>query len=232
MTGISLLTLYMCAEIAYESSAAAISLYAKTVRKIYCRKPAFENNWPPTKQCEPTKLLIIQGNYDSGSDFSESQSMECDIIHRKIDSILDYKREIAFANILDPVRSDDKQEATKPPRVLMDGAPGVGKTTLATKVCVDWARGSLFNQYELVLLVPLRQAKYRDVREVKDLFKVGADSCFKEKTIKYVEENEGKNILLIFDGYDELSFKQREEDSLFLDIINGDVLSECTVLVT
>ena len=44
--------------------------------------------------------------------------------------------------------------------------------------------------------------------------------------------NGGKNLLMIFDGYDELTYEQRENDSIFLDIICGRQLPNCAVLVT
>ena len=165
--------------------------------------------------------------------FSKSSSMNKDYSHGNADNIKADKKEIEVARILDPVYSEtDPNKPPQAPKVLMDGAPGIGKTTLTRKACIDWAKSSTFERFDLVLLIPLREARYRKAKEFKDFFVIGDDSEIKQKAIVHVQKNDGENILLIFDGYDELSYEQREEESLFLDIIRGDKLPECSVLVT
>ena len=39
-------------------------------------------------------------------------------------------------------------------------------------------------------------------------------------------------MLLIVDGYDEVSYEQRMQNSLFVEIIRGNMFSKCSVLVT
>ena len=165
--------------------------------------------------------------------FSKSSSMNKDYLNGDADNIKADKKEIEVARILDPVYSEtDPNKPPQAPKVLMDGAPGIGKTTLTRKACIDWAKSSMFERFDLVLLIPLREARYRKAKEFKDFFVIGEDSEIKQKAIVHVQKNDGENILLIFDGYDELSYEQREEESLFLDIIRGDKLPECSVLVT
>ena len=233
--------------------------YAKCLKATYRKKSAFpEREWPRTKAREPTKLMIIKHathnersrHLNSTSvnrgymyndtfarselrGFTQSSSMKRDYLHDGIDSITSDKKEIDIARILDPVRpSGYPEEPLQAPKVLMDGAPGVGKTTLTRKACIDWANGSLFENYDLVLLIPLREARYRRAEEIKDFFVVGSDPNLKQNVISSIQNSQGKDVLLIFDGFDELSYEQREEESLFLDIIQGDQLPECSVLVT
>ena len=54
--------------------------------------------------------------------------------------------------------------------VLMEGGPGMGKSTLAWQVCHRWGRRELFDQYSTVLLLPLRDERVQQAKEVEDLF--------------------------------------------------------------
>lgn len=200
--------------------------YAKCLKDVYLAKPKFpQPNWPQTKATEVTKLVIIGKTSREG--FSKKRLSTVDHCYvYESDNITAYKKEIELVDILAPVPSEN-DEPPKPPKVLLDGAPGVGKTTLTIKACTDWAKGLLFHEYELVILVSLR-AKYQS-QELKHLF---PEFCDQSKVIDYCVRNSGKNVALIFDGYDELSYEERECNSIFLDIIHGDVLPKCAVLVT
>ena len=210
--------------------------YAKILRDLYLQMPPFpQRDWPPIRATEATKLVVV---YQNASSEFKTDTFEHDYAHGKIDNVHGHKNEVELDKILDPV--DDKKspdnregktctkELSKPPKVVMDGAPGVGKTTLTIKMCSGWARGQFFEQYELVILIPLRQAEYRNARELKELFR----NCHDQKVIDYIISASGENVVFIFDGYDELTYEQREETSIFLKVIRGDVLPNCAVVVT
>ena len=203
--------------------------YIERLKSIYiCGTRFMQPDWPPIEVREPTNLVIIS-KYGSEEGFSKEkiETMNEDYVHGKIDNITAYKKEFELADILSPVPSEDGKSISEP-KVLMDGAPGVGKTTLAIKACSDWAKHRLFGRYELLVLVSLREVKYRKGESLKDLF----PCCSDKRVIDYYEKSGGKHVVMIFDGYDELSYQQRRVNSIFLDIIRGEVLPECAVLVT
>ena len=118
--------------------------------------------------------------------------------------------------------------------VLIEGAPGSGKSTLAWKLCHKWGKGNhkfgkgkTLQQYRLVVLLRLKEKRVKGIRTVEDLFRIA-----KPEAIEEIVQNEGKGVLLLLDGWDELPAELREEESFFLDLIKGQMLKDATVVVT
>ena len=58
----------------------------------------------------------------------------------------------------------------KPQLVLIEGAPGVGKTTFSEQYCYKWSQGKCLNDHTLVVLLPLRDNSVKSAKTVSDLF--------------------------------------------------------------
>ena len=105
-------------------------------------------------------------------------------------------------------------------KVLVEGGAGIGKTTLSVSLSEDWACDKLFQQFELLLLLPLRHQKVARAGSLPKLLKLFHTSprvC--ESVASYLEDEEGKNVLVIADGWDELSESQRSEDSFLYQLL-------------
>ena len=50
--------------------------------------------------------------------------------------------------------------------ILIEGAPGSGKSTLFWHICQKWSAGELFSQFQLVLLVKLRDCEIQKAEQV------------------------------------------------------------------
>ena len=116
--------------------------------------------------------------------------------------------------------------------VLIEGAPGIGKTTLLWQLCHQWADGELLQQWELVILVQLRDETTRTAQCLSDLL-YHPDHDISKAVCRIVERREGENVLLIFDGYDELADEQRT-DSIFIRLLRRQSreLRKATVVVS
>ena len=154
-----------------------------------------------------------------------------DMLRGNIDQIAGSKENIDIDKIFDPPVGSTEAEGFSHLKILIDGAPGIGKSTLTRRFVKDWAEGKLLEQFSLVALLPLREKRIFKARSIDDFF-YHDDSVLQNQVVSYIRQESGENVMLIFDGFDELNFDQREEDSLFLDIISGDKLPMCSVVIT
>ena len=113
--------------------------------------------------------------------------------------------------------------------ILVEGAPGVGKSTFAWKLCQQWSMGEILQQYRLVVLLRLREKKVRETQNARNLFRRCEPTAIEE-----ICRSGGEGVLLVLDGWDELPADLRGKDSFFLDLVQGQVLEleDATVVVT
>ena len=190
-------------------------------------------DWPPaiTTEQHYTNLALIERERHGHPGEETSETMAYDYAHGKIDNIVARKQKIQLEDVFLPIIGLGSKESRM--TILMDGAPGVGKTTISRKVCIDWANGELLQEYQLVILVPLREVILTQTghQSIADLLPADSNKL-KDQVVQHIEEACGAEVLFIFDGFDELSSQQRNVQSLFLDIIKGSKLHRCSVLVT
>ena len=136
------------------------------------------------------------------------------------------KAPIALDHILKP------REDGRPVRcVLVEGAPGIGKSTLAWEVCHKWEELESVKQYELVVLLRLREKKAQEAHCLGDLLPRDATTNMKE-LLAAIGRGKGVPLLIVCDGFDELSREQRQEGSVYIDLLKGRLLAEATIIVT
>ena len=88
--------------------------------------------------------------------------------------------------------------------ILVEGAPGSGKTTLIRYITQQWAKGELFQCFRLVLLIQLRDKEVHEAKELADLLPFVYTKTEKENITKKVMKTKGERVLILFDGWDEL----------------------------
>ena len=137
---------------------------------------------------------------------------------------------VDMSSILDP-----HEECSAPRTVLIEGEPGMGKTTYCKKYAYDWAtkqqepQGCGSTAFKVVLLLKCRDI-HSDVWEAIDdqLLPRDIDEEVKQQFFQFIRENQS-SILLILDGLDELPSGKL---SMFSKLIEGKVLPRCHIVAT
>ena len=115
----------------------------------------------------------------------------------------------------------------KQPRlILIEGAPGVGKTTFSEEFCFKWSQGELLKDHRLLILLPLRDKTIKSAKIISDFF---TNYLHQELITRDVERNNGKGVALWIEAWDEL---RDNKTSIFSKLVNGRVLPEATIIVT
>ena len=118
-------------------------------------------------------------------------------LNKGVDTILETKAPVQIEQLLD-TKPGIKQQC-----VLVEGAHGVGKTTLSWEICKRWAEGYLFKQYSLLLLLHLRDETVQNALTVKDLVLYP----YEEELVgiaQYLKYTNGMHTLILLEGLDEL----------------------------
>ena len=224
-------------------------------RAVETRFMVDDDTWPPEQPTSFTPLLLIShkghrttdevttmaelmhgGNIDKVTMVTGEQPA---VKHTKVDGhekfhkMSDTSRATKeIEEILAPLESNMKS-----PFILIEGAPGIGKSVLLKDIAYKWGDNKqLLKNYELVLLVFLRDPSLRQVSSVDDLLRL---FCKGDKNAlpilsacaQYLFGNSGKTLTLLLDGYDEYP-RDLQEASLIADILKRQVLPLCGLVVS
>ena len=122
-----------------------------------------------------------------------------------------------------------------PKRILIEGAPGIGKTVLAKEIAYQWATNEILTEIKIVFLLYLRDSELQSIKSTKQLVQYMSMGCLDDEQIKtfdkYLVNTKGQQLCIVMDGFDEYpSLLQRH--SFIVDIINGVILPEAIVVIT
>ncbi|XP_022783849.1 protein NLRC5-like [Stylophora pistillata] len=112
-------------------------------------------------------------------------------------------------SMTDAFRSHEECEV--PRVVLIEGQPGIGKTTCCLKLAYDWSMECIsaeacFPKVEILLMLNCHDMKTADIKEAiyDQLLPLDAEEKEKENFFCFIHHNQSR-IVLVLDGLDELS---------------------------
>ena len=179
--------------------------------------------WPHLPSRKYVNLTIIEKEWLSPMEVEQNVKA---LTSGNVDKIR-HRGGITFADIATPNR-----KGVLPKFVLVEGAPGVGKSTFAWKACRKWAKGKIFKEYDLVILIRLRDEYVRKARCLGDLIQYPCDQTVQQKVVEEIIKTGGNRVLLLLEGYDELPASLQQEGSLLRDVTKGYKLNQATVIIT
>ena len=201
-------------------------------RKYQERLIIHEKRWPPCHSNKLVRLELVER--EKGEDYSANEQRGRDAKgsdnneerDRKDKSVI--RTPLAYSDLF-------KVENGKRPvrKVLVEGDAGIGKTTLCVAISEDWANGKLFQEFELVLLLPLRHKEIGSVGSISELLNLLHSSkklC--SSVADSLEEVEGNKMLVIADGWDELAESGRLEGSFLHKLVFGELLPFVSIVLT
>ena len=165
-----------------------------------------EKQWPPCHSNKLVRLQLVEREKGEGYSANIQRGREDKTIKRT---------PLAYGDLF-------KVEKGKKPvrKVLVEGDAGIGKTTLSISLSEDWAREKLFQEFELLLLLPLRHKKVASAGSLPELLKLlhpSFDVC--KAVASYLELREASKVLIIADGWDELSDSDQQEGSFLYELL-------------
>ena len=206
--------------------------YLKFLYASLDKKQTSSDQWPPSPTEKFFRLAMIQT--------ATLQRRYIDdgfvrmTITGKVDDILRHKYPIQLKDIFK--ETERQRPMTKGRRkILLEGAPGCGKSTLSVYICQQWEKGQLFNQFQLVILIRLRDPAVKNAKGLADLLPC-PDTTTAQQIAARMLANRCQDVLFILDGWDELPPNLRK-NSIFHQLIQpmlpqSNQICESTVIVT
>ena len=126
------------------------------------------------------------------------------------------------------------EECQKPRTVLIEGDPGMGKTTYCQKLAYDWANrreelDESFPEIELLLLLRCHDIETNIWEAIDEqILPEDVDKESKENFFKFIRENQSK-VLLVLDGLDEAD---PSKIPMYLKLAESRELPKCHIVFT
>ena len=215
--------------------------YVSYLRGLYTSmsRSHTSQHWTHLPRCEFVQLAMIGNEREIRRGDSEEEMVRL-AQQGRIETIQSYKEPIDLNNLF-AVNSMQPLVVLPPPApprvILIEGAPGGGKSTLALHICHRWARGDVnysSGRFDLVILAYLRDQVVQNATTLADILPACRNFELSQIVASQIQDCDGQNVLFIFDGWDEFP-SRLQYNSLVSTIIREPhklFLHQSTVLIT
>ena len=149
-------------------------------------------------------------------------------LHGEVDQILKMKTPTSIDDLLAP---DGTANQGPVKFVVVEGPPGIGKSTFAWEVCRRWDKIENLRKFDAVVLLKLREKWVANATSLSELFRYPLYPEYSKHIAMELEKSQGRDLLLVLDGFDEIP-QSFPENSVVKSILSRQSLSECTTILT
>ena len=122
------------------------------------------------------------------------------------------------------------EKLKSPFRILIEGAPGIGKTVLSKEISFQWAKNKVLFNKRILLLLFMRDPRVKDITSIYLLLKHFNLKDSLARTIEeWLNDTNGEYLTIVLDGFDEVSDKNF---FISIDLIGRMKLRKCDLIIT
>ena len=192
------------------------------------------DDWPPHRPKHYTPLTIVHhGLFCTESEVEVvAQEISAPDIWTNTHSTEIYNRAINNINDFFVPYENNENTSCAPYMILIEGAPGIGKTELSKEIALQWANNSILKLKKLLFLLTMRDPFVKQITNIQLLVKYFCQSdVLSSKITEWLVKTDGKHFAVIIDGYEEVA---TDSDSYFIidSIVTRKVLTQCSIVIT
>lgn len=118
-------------------------------------------------------------------------------------------------------------------RLILEGEPGYGKSTITLQMAYDWCSGmSYLEDVEIFILLRLRQlGGVQSIYEAMQHFILPFNSQITEIDLQYILAH-SKSLMIVLDGYDEYPVNDKDRENFVTEILKGEMFQNAQVILT